>query len=225
MNRKSVLRKSDRAPTRWVTLDSGPVIWTDASKATHFRVLVTESATLEPPLNAVSGQPFLWRLEWMATATVTLHSAFAVRGSVVLPTAAGSVYYLSGIYDEDGGVCDVLGTPDLSTVYDAAGTAAAAVAAHEAAGDPHPTYLTPTEGDAAYARLGADNTLADGVDFALGTTNGTKIGTDPAQKLGFYGAVPVVQGGAIADATDAPSAITQLNALLAYFRSRGDIAT
>jgi hypothetical protein len=34
---------------------------------------------------------------------------------------------------------------------DASGTAAAAVAAHEAAADPHPGYLTPAEGNAAYA--------------------------------------------------------------------------
>lgn len=34
--------------------------------------------------------------------------------------------------------------------------------------------------------------LAD-VDLALGTTTGTKIGTATAQKLGFWGATPVVQ--------------------------------
>lgn len=34
--------------------------------------------------------------------------------------------------------------------FDAAGTAASAVAAHEAAGNPHPTYLTQAEGDALY---------------------------------------------------------------------------
>jgi len=39
-------------------------------------------------------------------------------------------------------------------VYDPAGTAASAVAAHEALSDPHPTYLTATEGNAAYATTG-----------------------------------------------------------------------
>src|SRR3990167_7933810 len=42
--------------------------------------------------------------------------------------------------------------------YDAAGAAAAAVATHEAAGDPHPGYLTAVEGDAAYQPLDADLT-------------------------------------------------------------------
>lgn len=38
-------------------------------------------------------------------------------------------------------------------VYDPAGTAAAAVAAHEAAANPHPTYLTEAEADALYADI------------------------------------------------------------------------
>jgi hypothetical protein len=41
-----------------------------------------------------------------------------------------------------------------SGVYDPAGTAASAVSTHEAASDPHPTYLTSTEGNAAYAATG-----------------------------------------------------------------------
>lgn len=48
-------------------------------------------------------------------------------------------------------------------------------------------------------RTDADSTLADGVDLAVGSTNGTKIATATTQKLGFYNATPVVQ----------PSAYTQ----------------
>ncbi len=36
-------------------------------------------------------------------------------------------------------------------------------------------------------------TLADAANLAVGTTTGTKIGTAPTQKLGFYNATPVVQ--------------------------------
>jgi hypothetical protein len=43
--------------------------------------------------------------------------------------------------------------------------------------------------------------------------------------VGFYGAAPVAQHAAIADATDAASAITQLNLALATLRSLGLIAT
>jgi len=48
-----------------------------------------------------------------------------------------------------------------SGVYDPAGTAASAVAAHEAASDPHPTYLTDAEGDAQYSQLGHTHATVD----------------------------------------------------------------
>jgi hypothetical protein len=57
------------------------------------------------------------------------------------------------------------------------------------------------------------------------TTTGTKIGTATTQKLGFFNATPVVQPTAVADATDAASVITQLNALLSRMRTLGLIAT
>jgi hypothetical protein len=57
------------------------------------------------------------------------------------------------------------------------------------------------------------------------TTTGTKIGTGITQKLAFWNATPVVQPTAVADATDAASVITQLNALLTRMRDLGLIAT
>ena len=67
--------------------------------------------------------------------------------------------------------------------------------------------------------------IADAGDITVGTTTGTKIGTATTQKLGFYNATPVVQPTAVADATDAATVITQLNALLAKLRTLGIIAT
>ena len=67
--------------------------------------------------------------------------------------------------------------------------------------------------------------LADAGHITVGTTTGTKIGTATTQKLGFYNKTPVVQPTAVADATDAASVITQLNALLARMRDLGLIAT
>jgi hypothetical protein len=67
--------------------------------------------------------------------------------------------------------------------------------------------------------------VADAGNIAVGTTTGTKIGTATTQKLGFYNATPVVQPTAVADATDAASVITQLNALLTRMRNLGLIAT
>jgi hypothetical protein len=68
-------------------------------------------------------------------------------------------------------------------------------------------------------------TVSDGGNVVLGTTTGTKIGTGTTQKIGFYNATPVVQPTAVADATDAASVITQLNALLTRMRNLGLIAT
>jgi hypothetical protein len=51
---------------------------------------------------------------------------------------------------------------------DASGTAAASMTAHLAAGDPHPQYLTPAEGDAAYQPKDADLTSWAGVTRASG---------------------------------------------------------
>jgi hypothetical protein len=68
-------------------------------------------------------------------------------------------------------------TPTAASVgADATGTAAAAVAAHVAAGDPHPQYLTATEGNAAYDALGAATTAAAGVtktSLGLGSVDNT----------------------------------------------------
>lgn len=68
-------------------------------------------------------------------------------------------------------------------------------------------------------------TLSDANNIAVGATTGTKIGTATTQKLGFFNATPVVQQAAVADATDAATVITQLNALLARIRNLGLIAT
>lgn len=63
---------------------------------------------------------------------------------------------------------DITGTlsdqVDLQAALDAKeddGTAAAAVAAHEGAANPHPGYLTPVEGDAAYSALSHSHLRAD----------------------------------------------------------------
>lgn len=48
-----------------------------------------------------------------------------------------------------------------------------------------------------------DSTINDGVDFAVGTSSGTKIGTATTQKLGFFGATPVDKPGSTEDIKDA----------------------
>jgi hypothetical protein len=57
-------------------------------------------------------------------------------------------------------------------------------------------------------------TLRDGGNIVLGATTGTIIGTAPTQKLGFYGATPVVRpAGTPGNASDLATAITLLNSI------------
>jgi hypothetical protein len=75
------------------------------------------------------------------------------------------------------------------------------------------------------ATMSGNLTLGSGNNLVLNTTTGTKIGTATDQKIGFFNATPVVQQAAVADATDATTVITQLNALLGRMRTLGLIAT
>ena len=69
------------------------------------------------------------------------------------------------------------------------------------------TDFATTAADALKLSKAADDTLADGVDIALGTTTGSKIGTATAQKLAFHNATPVIQrAGAAQAAVDATGA-------------------
>lgn len=69
-------------------------------------------------------------------------------------------------------------------------------------------------------------TLADGKDFDLGTTTGTMFGTGPTQKLGFFGATPVVQGAANPDTSSGVVATveTEVNQIKALLRAVGLMA-
>lgn len=58
-----------------------------------------------------------------------------------------------------------------------------------------------------------------------GVTGGTVLGRSATDKVAFYGTTPAVQPSAIADATDAATAITKVNAALAALRTLGLIAT
>jgi hypothetical protein len=84
------------------------------------------------------------------------------------------------------------------------------------------------DGTTAVATIDTTNSrlvFAEGANIQTGTTTGTKIGTATNQKIGFYYATPLVQGASVADATDAASAITQLNALISRIEALGLIAT
>lgn len=62
---------------------------------------------------------------------------------------------LSGFYPNPAVASGVITPTHLDRAYDTSGTATSAVSTHAAASDPHPVYLTQTEGDARYALAGS----------------------------------------------------------------------
>jgi len=66
--------------------------------------------------------------------------------------------------------------------------------------------------------------ILDGRNIIVGTTTGTKIGTAVTQKIGFFGATPVVaQAGAAgtADATYSANEVTMINNMYTAMRNYG----
>jgi hypothetical protein len=58
-----------------------------------------------------------------------------------------------------------------------------------------------------------------------GGSDGTKIGQSATDKIGFYGATPIVQPAGIADATDAASVITRCNLVITALETLGLLTT
>jgi hypothetical protein len=84
-----------------------------------------------------------------------------------------------------------------SGVYDPAGTAASAITTHEAAADPHPTYLTATEGNAAYAATSHNHSTTNitsgnfvaSVQGGTGVTSSVQSGNNAATTISIGQAV------------------------------------
>lgn len=117
----------------------------------------------------------------------------------------------SGVTDH--GALTGLSDNDHAGVYDTAGTAASAVSTHAGLADPHPGYLTPAEGNAAYDAIGAASTVNTALSTHAARTDNPH-GTTAVQ-LGAYsvkrksGLYYVPQG------LQAPAASMNLNTLYA----------
>jgi hypothetical protein len=74
-------------------------------------------------------------------------------------------------------------------------------------------------------RWASNEFILDAEAGGTGILRGIKIGSATSSLLGFFGATPVVQQAAVADATDAASTQARLNDLLARLRTLGLIAT
>ena len=160
-----------------------------------------------------------------ASGNVTLGSRFI---STYAATASAPAVSITGAW-RAGSNADSLanlyvspGPASAGTAWSTAGTGIGVNAAAAFAGDLLHLMIN---GTSEWKWSNTTFTLGDANDIAVGTGTGTKIGTATTQKLGFYNKAPVVQPAAVADATDAASVITQLNALLGRMRDLGLIAT
>jgi hypothetical protein len=74
-------------------------------------------------------------------------------------------------------------------------------------------------------RWASNEFIIDAEAGGTGTLRGIKIGSATSSLVGFFGATPVVQQAAVADATNGQSTQDRLNDLLARLRTLGLIAT
>lgn len=89
------------------------------------------------------------------------------------------------------------------------------------------TFTFPNANSLLIGNDNTDVTLADGKDFAVGSSAGTKIGTATTQKIGFFNATPIAQKAANADTSGATlgQLETEVNELKQIFRDFGWLAT
>lgn len=122
----------------------------------------------------------MWEKESLSTAGIaaTGHSHIESDVTNLVSDLAGKAasVHTHAQSDVSSLVSDLAGKADTghthSGVYDPVGTASAAITTHESAGDPHPGYLTATEGNAAYATTGHSHSY---VTSAAGTTNQVNV--------------------------------------------------
>ena len=115
---------------------------------------------------------------------------------------------------------------DLSLFRDAADTLAQRRTTNPQTFRIYNTYTSATNFERLNLRWASNELIIDAEAGSVGgTLRGIKLGSASTSLLGFFGATPVVQQAAVADATDAATAITQLNDLLAAMRTLGLIAT
>lgn len=126
-----------------------------------------------------------------------------------------------GVLTLGTGVTSVNGKTDAVTLTaadvgaEAAGTAAAALASHEAANDPHPQYLTQTEADARYASSAAAGVTSVNSQTGAVTLTAADVGAEQS------GAAAAAIAAHEAAANPHPDYLTQAEADARYLQTLG----
>ena len=150
-------------------------------------------------------------------------------GQLFVGGSSVGFYYPGGAWAGVNGALAVVGTLSLNNSLNAIITADAAdiiAIKRGAVGQTFRVYnVDGTNFERANFRWASNEFVLDAEKGGTGTLRGIKLGGATSSLLGFFGATPVVQQAAVADATDAASTQARLNDLLARLRTLGLIAT
>ena len=146
---------------------------------------------MDNPINSNAEVPSAYGYAWSSGSD----PESAGPDTSVRRESAGIVAVKNGIGSAYGGL---KATAYQSTI--ATGTAPFTVASTTLVSNLNADKLDGVDASA-FLRLDQDSTLAEGIDIATGTTTGSMIGTAATQKLGFFGASPVVQPASANQAT------------------------
>ena len=150
----------------------------------------------------------------------------AKSGGGLAWTITNTVFTINGGYDFGFSSSTADLGQDVTLKRDAAGTLAQRNGTAAQAFRLYNTFTSATNFERLNVRWTSNEAILDTeAGSGGGTLRGLKIGSTGTSLLGFYGATPAVQPTAVADATDASTVITQLNALLSRLRTIGIIAT
>ena len=168
----------------------------------------------------------------MAGAGYALDPSYGLRrvtnGSTVISggTIGNSMIDLNGTSVLVNSITFSRSTQDTVLTFDAANTLAQRRSTNAQTFRLYNTFTSATNFERLNVRWAANEAIIDTeAGGGGGILRGLKIGGASTSLLGFYGATPAVQPTAVANATDATTVITQLNALLSCLRTIGIIAT
>ncbi len=202
------------------------------------------STTYTPSIKL--GEPALGDTGWGATlnANAAALDALAPLGGLAVTTheqpsstlhvdvAAGTFVDQSGAVQTYAGVSNqAITLSTTKTLYLDGAAAWALVVGSSYPATPHVRLATVTAGATTITSItdnrqsrAAAGSIAEGTVWTLGTATGLKIGSGSTEKLGFYGATPVVRptmGAATAGGTYTSAEAAMINALWSALRNLG----
>jgi len=193
---------------------------------------------------AVGASKYIYNWHWVSTSTVA-----APLPNITLPLAASvsikitTGYALPALKDTylADTSCIVAGTfvravaviagvadhtqyfEGIVSAYNAATTTVTITTYYSTLSAEYNNWNLYCDQDAIYVSKTGDLVLRN--DLRSDKTVGTKIGQTALEKFAFWGATPTTQPATVANATDAASALTQLNLVIARLKTLGLIPT